>query len=110
MTAKAKTPRTVKKSQVKLSTVKVTKTRLEARIPADVKKLAERAATASGFGNLTDYIVQVLKEDATRRLQLAQEITLTNDSFDRFAEACNETVPLSPKLKEAADLLDNEGF
>ncbi|MCH8530727.1 MAG: DUF1778 domain-containing protein [Saccharospirillum sp.] len=83
--------------------------RLEARIPADLKLLAERAALSSGI-TLTDYLVELIRRDAPKRLSTQNDIALSNEQFDQFMAACEAAPPLSPKLLETARKLDSEGF
>lgn len=83
--------------------------RIEARFPADLKVLAERAALASGY-TLTDYLANLVRNDAPQRLKAQNEIVLTNEQFDRFIQACEAAEPPSKKLREAARKLDAEGF
>jgi len=83
--------------------------RVEARFPAELKILAERAAQASGF-TLTDYLANLVRADAPKRLQAQSEISLTNHQFDRFVAACDASEEPSQKIRQAARKLDAEGF
>jgi len=83
--------------------------RIEARFPAELKVLAERAALASGY-SLTDYLANLVRNDATRRLKSQSEIQLTNERFDQFIQACEAAKAPSNKILEAAARLDKEGF
>lgn len=90
--------------------VKARKTiRLEARVPPDIKMLAERAAWASGF-NLTDYLVNLVRNDAPTRLKEHKEMVLSNERFDHFIAACEAAAKPSKKLQAAAKKLDQEGL
>ncbi|MET0071492.1 MAG: DUF1778 domain-containing protein [Candidatus Thiodiazotropha sp.] len=83
--------------------------RVEARFPADLKALAERAALASGY-TLTDYLALLIRNDAPKRLKAQQEIELANRHFDHFMEVCEAARPPSTKILDAARKLDKEGF
>lgn len=83
--------------------------RIEARFPADLKSLAERAALASGY-TLTDYLANLVRNDAPRRLQAQSEIVLANKQFDRFIEVCESAPAPGNKILNAARRLDEEGF
>jgi uncharacterized protein (DUF1778 family) len=52
-------------------TVKVE--RIEARFPAELKALAERAAMASGY-SLTDYLADLVRNDAPQRLKMISPV------------------------------------
>lgn len=83
--------------------------RIEARFPAELKALAERAALASGY-SLTDYLAHLVRNDAPQRLKAKNEIMLTNERFDHFIKACETAKAPSKKILDAAKKLDNEGF
>jgi uncharacterized protein (DUF1778 family) len=83
--------------------------RIEARFPADLKALAERAALASGY-TLTDYLAYLVRNDAPKRLKAQSEITLTNKQFDHFIRVCEAAPAPSKRILEAARKLDKEGF
>ncbi|MEO0442564.1 MAG: DUF1778 domain-containing protein [Pseudomonadota bacterium] len=83
--------------------------RIEARFPADLKVLAERAALASGY-TLTDYLANLVRNDAPQRLKAQSVIELTNQQFDDFIRACETVSSPSPEIIEAARKLDSEGF
>ena len=83
--------------------------RVEARFPADLKLLAERAALASGY-TLTDYLANLVRNDAPQRLKMQNEIELTNQQFDHSIQACEAADKPSQKIQNAARKLDVEGF
>ncbi|WP_018014128.1 DUF1778 domain-containing protein [Teredinibacter turnerae] len=83
--------------------------RIEARFPAELKALAERAALASGY-SLTDYLAHLVRNDAPQRLKAQNEIVLTNERFDHFIKVCETTKAPGKKILDAAKKLDSEGF
>lgn len=83
--------------------------RIEARFSPELKALAERAALASGQ-TLTDYLATLVRMDAPRRLQSANDVTLTNTQFDQFLAACESAQQPGSKLLSAAKKLDAEGY
>ena len=83
--------------------------RVEARFSPEVKQLAERAASVSGF-SLTDYLTNLVRNDAPGRLKKHEEVALSNERFDRFIAACEAVAEPSQKLKAAARKLDEEGL
>lgn len=83
--------------------------RIEARFPAELKLLAERAAMASGY-TLTDYLASLVQKDAPKRLKAQNELALTNDQFDHFINVCESAPAPSNKILDVARSLDEEGF
>lgn len=66
----------------------MTTARIDMRIDPEIKKRVDRAATLLGFPSLTAYLTRLMDEDSRRVLTEHTQITLENDLFDRFAEAC----------------------
>lgn len=83
--------------------------RVEARFTPDIKKLAERAASASGL-SLADYLAKLVAEDAPKTLQQQESIQLTNRQFDNFIAYCEGEHQPSERLQLAMKRLKAEGF
>lgn len=84
--------------------------RIEMRVDAETKQLAERAAAALGCASLTEFMVRLIRDNAPQILQAQAAIELTSAQFDQFMQICE--VPPAPhdRLKAAAARLDREGF
>ncbi len=82
--------------------------RVEARFSPEIKRLAERAATASGL-SLTEYLTSLVIEYAPKTLQQHKTISLTNQQFDDFIAYCDKPPKPSERLQLAAKRLE-EGF
>ena len=85
--------------------------RIEMRVDAETKLLAERASVALGCTSLTEFITRLIREKAPEVLEQETKIRLANNHFDQFVAACNnaEYAP-SSKILEAAQRLDAEGY
>ena len=81
--------------------------RLEVRIDKDIKAKAEKAYTLLGFKNLTEYIVKLMEEDATHVIATYEGITLEDNIFDQFIDACNQAKEPNAALLEAKRFSDN---
>ncbi len=64
--------------------------RLEMRLDEQVKAKAEKASVLLGHTSLTDYVVSILNENSTKVIAQYESMTVENDVFDRFMEACNK--------------------
>ena len=85
--------------------------RIEMRVDADIKQLAERASAALGCASLTEFITSLIRENAPEILQREASIQLTNAQFDRFTSICNDTERKpSARIIEASRRLNTEGF
>ena len=83
--------------------------RIEARFPAELKALAERAALASGY-TLTDYLANLVRKDAPKRLKAQAEMVVSNTAFDHFIKVCESAPAPGRKILDGAEKLDREGF
>ncbi len=85
--------------------------RIEMRVDADIKQLAERASVALGCASLTEFITSLIRDHAPAILQQEASIRLTNAQFDHFTAICNDTERKpSSRIIDAAKRLDAEGF
>lgn len=85
--------------------------RIEMRVDADVKQLAERASAVLGCASLTEFITRLIRDNAPEILQHESSIQLTNAQFDNFMAICQDTERKpSTRLVDAAKRLDTEGF
>ncbi|RZG70311.1 MULTISPECIES: DUF1778 domain-containing protein [Acinetobacter] len=88
----------------------IVRERIEMRVDVETKQLAERAAAALGCSSLTEFLVRLIRDKAPQILQEQANIELSNAQFDRFIEVCNAQYTVPTRLKQAAQLLDKEGF
>jgi uncharacterized protein (DUF1778 family) len=85
--------------------------RIEMRIDAETKRMAERASEALGCSSLTEYITRLIRENSPAIILRQTEIQLNSQQFDRFIAVCEDT-SLKPnkRVLQAAKRLDDEGF
>ncbi|MCK5786253.1 MAG: DUF1778 domain-containing protein [Candidatus Sabulitectum sp.] len=76
--------------------------RLDIRLDDGVKRKAERAAALLGMRSLTEYIVKLMDEDSSKVISEYEELTLGNDSFDKFMEVCEAASEPVEYLRKAA--------
>ena len=84
--------------------------RIEMRIDAESKSMAERASAALGCTSLTEFITRLIREHAPTILQEQATLQLTNAQFDRFLVACQGSKSPSSCLLSVAKTLDEEGY
>ena len=75
--------------------------RLDMRLDEKVKLKAEKAAALLGLKSLTEYVVRLMDENASRVIAEHSSITLENDVFDRFMHACEEARKPNSALLDA---------
>lgn len=85
-------------------------TRLDIRLNEAVKVKAEKASALLGKKSLTDYIVTLMDEDATRIIAQYETMTVENDIFDRFVLACEQAEAPNKALREAVAFTQEQGM
>ncbi len=85
--------------------------RIEMRVDADTKQLAERASAALGCASVTEFITRLIRDNAPEILRQEASIQLTNAQFDHFIAICNDADRKpSTRIEKAATRLDVEGY
>ena len=74
--------------------------RLEARLPASVHALLQKAATIQGR-TMTDFVVSAAREAAEDTISRHGAIELALEDQQRFADALLNPAPVAPALKRA---------
>ncbi len=75
--------------------------RIDMRLDQEIKEKAEKATALLGLKSLTDYIVNLVDENATKVIKEYESITVKDDVFDRFMTACENTKQPSQTLRDA---------
>ncbi len=85
--------------------------RIEMRVDANTKQLAERASAASGCSSLSEFVTRLILENAPKILESKATIQATNEQFDHFIAVCQDTERKpSDRIMEASKRLDAEGY
>ncbi|MCW9023160.1 MAG: DUF1778 domain-containing protein [Gammaproteobacteria bacterium] len=77
-------------------------TRFDMRLDEEVKAKAEKASALLGMKSLTEYIVRLMDDDATKVIAEHESIMVQDDVFDRFINACEKVQNPNAALLEAA--------
>jgi len=84
--------------------------RYEMRISSHSRIRWERAKVISGFSTLKDYLTHLADQDAERVIEKHEKMTLSNDVFDRFVNACDKASQPNFALLAAAKSAKEQGF
>ncbi len=76
-------------------------TRLDMRLSKEVKEKAEKASALLGLKSLTEYVVNLINDDATQVIAQYESMTLKNDLFDKFMTNCEKSHTPNQALKDA---------
>ena len=75
--------------------------RLEARIPSDLKILIETAALLAGHTSVTDYLVQTMRESASRTIEQSRQSRLESEQSEVFVRSLIDPASPTPALRAA---------
>ena len=84
--------------------------RVDLRLDEEIKAKAEKASALLGLKSLTEYVVRLMDEDATKVIARHEKTTLNNDVFDRFIDACNEAKKPNKALMNALLYTKEQGI
>ena len=76
--------------------------RLDIRLDEEIKAKAEKASALLGLKSLTEYIVRLMDEDASKVIAEYEGMTVTNNVFDEFIQACDKAKAPNKALLDAA--------
>lgn len=85
-------------------------TRFDMRLDEEVKAKAEKASALLGMKSLTEYVVRLMDHDATKVIADHASITVQDDVFDRFINACEQAQKPNAALLEAAAFTKEQGI
>ena len=75
--------------------------RLDMRLSKDVKAKAEKASALLGVKSLTEYVVNLINNDATEVIAQHESMTVKNDLFDQFMDSCEKIEKPNQNLIDA---------
>ena len=84
--------------------------RIDMRLDEEIKAKAEKASALLGMKSLTEYLTQLMNEDASKVIAEHEKITLKTDIFEQFMSACNKAKKPNKALKDVANFSRNSGF
>ena len=84
--------------------------RLDVRLDENIKAKAEKASVLLGAKNLTSYVVNLMEKDATKVITQHESMTIKDDIFDRFMNACAEARKPNKALLDAVTFTKNQGI
>jgi len=88
----------------------VATTRLDMRLDEEIKTKAEKASALLGMKSLTEYVVRLMDNDATQVIAEHESITVKDNAFDRFINACDKAGQPNNALVEAAAFTKGQGI
>lgn len=84
--------------------------RLDLRLDEDIKAKAEKASALLGLKSLTEYVVRLMDEDSTQVIAQHESITVEDNVFDRFVDACDKAKVPNKALLDAVSFTKEQGI
>jgi uncharacterized protein (DUF1778 family) len=84
--------------------------RLDMKLDQEVKDKATKASALLNKRSLTEYIVQLVDEDATRVIAQHESISVNDNVFDRFMVACENAPKPNKALLNAVEFTREKGI
>lgn len=84
--------------------------RLDMKLDQRVKDKAEKARALLGYRSLTEYVVRLMDENATKVIDEHENITVKDDVFDRFMAACEKVQQPNQALRDAEIYTRTQGI
>ncbi|MFB2707061.1 MULTISPECIES: type II toxin-antitoxin system TacA family antitoxin [Gammaproteobacteria] len=75
--------------------------RLDLRLDPDIKNLAARASALVGSKTLSDFVVQAIREKASRAIEEAEVVRLNSEAFAAFKATCESPETANEALSAA---------
>lgn len=77
--------------------------RIDLRLPPEIKAMAQKASSLAGSTNLSEFVVQAIREKSMQIMTEMQNITLESEAFDKFWQACEDPAPYNAALRAARE-------
>ena len=84
--------------------------RLEVRLDKNIKAKAEKASALLGAKSLTAYLISLMDENATKVIAQHESMTVKDDIFDRFMNACTKARKPNQALTDAVVFAKKQGI
>ncbi len=84
--------------------------RLDIRIDEEIKTKAEKASALLGLKSLTEYVVRLMDENASKVIAEHESMTVRDDLFDQFIAACETAKEPNAALKNAFSFTKEQGI
>lgn len=84
--------------------------RIDMKLDHRIKQKAEKASALLGMRSLTEYVVRLMDENASKVIAQHESITVCNDVFDRFVCACESAKQPNEALLNAVAFAREQGI
>ena len=83
---------------------------MDFRVDEEIKAKVEKATALIGAKSTTEYVVNLINRDATQVIAQHESITLKDNIFDRFMDACEKAGDPNAALQDALAFTNKQGI
>jgi uncharacterized protein (DUF1778 family) len=84
--------------------------RMDLRLDKKIKEKVEKASLLLGMKSTTEYIVNLMNENATKVIAEHSSLIVKDDIFDLFMDACSKKRKPNKALRDAVTFTKNQGI
>jgi uncharacterized protein (DUF1778 family) len=84
--------------------------RMDLRLDKKIKEKVEKASALLGMKSTTEYIVNLMNENATKVIAEHSSMTVKDDIFDHFMDACSKAGKPNKALRDALTFTKKQGI
>ena len=84
--------------------------RMEFRLDDKLKAKVKKASALTGAKSTTEYVINLIEKDATEVIAQHESITVKDDIFDRFIDACEKARKPEKALVDAVAFTRKQGI
>jgi len=84
--------------------------RIDLRIDAKTKAKVEKASALLGMKSTTEYLINLMEENATKVIAERGSMIVKDDIFDLFMDACTKAHKPNKALRDALAFTKNQGI
>jgi len=84
--------------------------RMDLRLDEAVKAKAAKASALLGMRSTSEYVASIMNEHATRVIEQHESITVKDNIFDIFIDACTKVRKPNKALRDAVIFSESKGI
>jgi uncharacterized protein (DUF1778 family) len=88
----------------------VANARMDFRLDAKIKAKVEKASALLKMKSTTEYVISLIDESSTKVIAEHENMTVKDDIFDLFMDACMKARQPNKALSDAAAFAKNQGI
>ena len=84
--------------------------RMDFRLDEKIKAKVEKASALLKMKSTTEYVIRIIDENSTRVIAEHESMTVKDDIFDLFMDACVKARKPNKALSDAVSFAKNQGM